>query len=119
LYCFVDFITHTQYKVFFPLIALDTQITVKGKYAISSSQNLFPNSESVTDCTTEETGFDSWRKQEFFLLFIASRPALGSTHPPIQLVPGVVSLMVKRCEDDPPYSGSSTSTSHRYLQRSA
>jgi hypothetical protein len=56
------------------------------------------------DCTTEEIRFDSWRKQDLFLLFTTSRPALRPTQPAIQLVKEAVSLSVKWCEDDTPSS---------------
>jgi hypothetical protein len=36
--------------------------------------------------------FDSGQGQEIFLLSIASRPALGPTHPPIKCVPGFLPL---------------------------
>jgi hypothetical protein len=35
-------------------------------------------------------------EQEIFLYSTASRPALGSTHPPIQWAPGALSWGVKR-----------------------
>jgi hypothetical protein len=41
-------------------------------------------------------GFDSRRGLGIFLFSTASRPALGSTQPPIQWVPGALSLGVKR-----------------------
>jgi hypothetical protein len=41
-------------------------------------------------------GFDSWRGLGIFLFTTASRTALGPTQPPIQWVPGVLSLGVKR-----------------------
>jgi hypothetical protein len=53
-------------------------------------------------------GFDSRRGLGIFLFTIASRTALGPTQPPIQCVPGALSLGVKRlrCEADhsPPSS---------------
>jgi hypothetical protein len=53
-------------------------------------------------------GFDSRRDLENFLFTTASRTALGPTQPPIQRVPGALSLGVKRpgCEADhsPPSS---------------
>jgi hypothetical protein len=44
----------------------------------------------------EELGFGSWKKQEIFLFFITSRPAVEPTQPPIQWVPGAVSLGVNQ-----------------------
>jgi hypothetical protein len=41
-------------------------------------------------------GFDSRRRLGIFLFTTASRTALGPTQPPIQLVPGALSLGVKR-----------------------
>jgi hypothetical protein len=41
-------------------------------------------------------GFDSRRELGIFLFTTASRTALGPTQPPIQWVPGVLSLEVKR-----------------------
>jgi hypothetical protein len=50
----------------------------------------------VTDWTIGVLGFDSRRGLGIFLLTTASRTALGPTQPPIQLVPGALSLGVKR-----------------------
>jgi len=41
-------------------------------------------------------GFDSQRGLGIFLFTTVSRTALGTTHPPIQWVPGAVFLGVKR-----------------------
>jgi hypothetical protein len=49
----------------------------------------------ATDCKIGVLGFDSRRELEVFLL-IASRTALGPTQPPIQRLPGALSLGVKR-----------------------
>jgi hypothetical protein len=38
---------------------------------------------------TKELGFDFWWGQEIFLFYIAFRPALGPTQPPIQWEPEV------------------------------
>jgi hypothetical protein len=49
-------------------------------------------------------GFDSWRGLGNFLFATASRPALGPTQPPIQWVPGILSLRVKRPGREAHYS---------------
>jgi len=41
-------------------------------------------------------GFGSWWGLGVFLFTTMSRMALGPTHPPIQLVPGALSLEVKQ-----------------------
>jgi hypothetical protein len=47
-------------------------------------------------------GFDSWRGLGIFLFTTASRTDLGLTQPPIQWVPGALSLGIERpgCEAD-------------------
>jgi hypothetical protein len=50
----------------------------------------------ATDWMIEVLGFDSQRWLGIFLFTTASRTALGLTQPPIQWVPGVLSLGVKR-----------------------
>jgi hypothetical protein len=42
--------------------------------------------------TTNKLEFNSQQKEEIFLFSIASRPFLGPTQPPIQLLLGAVSL---------------------------
>jgi hypothetical protein len=56
----------------------------------------------ATGWTIGVLGFDSRRGLGIFLFTTASRMALGHTQPPIQWVPGVLSLGVKRpgCEAD-------------------
>jgi hypothetical protein len=44
----------------------------------------------------EVLGFDSRRGPGIFLFTTASRTAMGPTHPPIQWVPGALSLGIKR-----------------------
>jgi hypothetical protein len=41
-------------------------------------------------------GFDSWQGQEIFIFSTTARPALGSTQPPLQCLPGALSPEVKR-----------------------
>jgi hypothetical protein len=50
----------------------------------------------VCDYGLDDQGFDPRQGQRTFLLAPASRPALGYTQPPIQWVPGLLSLWVKR-----------------------
>jgi hypothetical protein len=56
--------------------------------------------QSVERCSTGwmmgVLGFDSQRELGIFLFTIASRTALGPIQPPIQWVPGALSLGVKR-----------------------
>jgi len=51
---------------------------------------------------------DKWKGVVIFLVTTASRPALGPTQPPIQLVLGALSLGVKQSghetDHSPPYS---------------
>jgi hypothetical protein len=65
--------------------------------------------------TTEESGFDSRYGQEILLFSITSRPALGSTQPPIQWDPEATSPEVKRQGRgaDPPYTAEVKNTSSR------
>jgi hypothetical protein len=49
----------------------------------------------ATGWTIGVLGFDSWKGLETFIFTTASRTALGFTQPPIQLVPGTLSLGVK------------------------
>jgi hypothetical protein len=52
--------------------------------------------------------FDSWRGLGIFLFTTASRTALRPTHPPIQWVPGALSLEVKRPGRETDHSPSSS-----------
>jgi hypothetical protein len=49
-------------------------------------------------------GFDSRRELGTFLFTTASRTALGSTQPPVQWVPGALSVGVKRLEREADHS---------------
>jgi hypothetical protein len=51
---------------------------------------------SLIGLQAERSGFDSRQGEEIFLFSTASRPALGPTQPPIQWVPGGLSVGVKR-----------------------
>jgi hypothetical protein len=66
----------------------------------------------VTDCATGWTirviGFDSRRRLGIFLFTSASGTVLGPTQPPIQLVPGSLSLGVKRSGREASHSSSSS-----------
>jgi hypothetical protein len=53
-------------------------------------------SEWATSWKTEVSVFDSRQGQICLLLSTVSRPSLGPTQPPIQWVPGALSLWVKR-----------------------
>jgi hypothetical protein len=50
----------------------------------------------VLDYGLDDRWFESRQKLGIFLFPTLSRPSLGSTHPPIQLIPGDLSLGVKR-----------------------
>jgi hypothetical protein len=52
----------------------------------------------------EVLGFDFRRGLEIFLFTTASRPVMGPTEPPIQWVPGALSLGVKRSEREAEHS---------------
>jgi hypothetical protein len=54
------------------------------------------------------SGFDSRRGLGIFLFTTASRMALGPTQPPIQWVPGALSLGVKRLGHEADHSPSSS-----------
>jgi hypothetical protein len=44
----------------------------------------------------DDQRFKSWQRVGIFLFTTVSKPALGPTQPPIQWVPGALSLVVKR-----------------------
>jgi hypothetical protein len=56
------------------------------------------------DWTIVVLGFDSRRRLGIFLFTTASRTALGPTQPPLQWVPGALSLGVKRPEREGDHS---------------
>jgi hypothetical protein len=62
----------------------------------ASELTLTPVQRWATDWTIGVLGFDSRRGLGIFLFTTVSRPALGPTLPPIQGVPGDLSLEVKR-----------------------
>jgi len=50
---------------------------------------------SISVVTRLQAGWpsiNSWQRQQFFLFTIMSRPALEPTQPPIQWIPGAISL---------------------------
>jgi hypothetical protein len=62
-------------------------------------------------------GFDSWRGLGIFLFTAVSSMALGPTQPPIQWVPGVLPLAVKRPgreADHPPTSSAEVKNTWSY-----
>jgi hypothetical protein len=64
----------------------------------------------ATDWTIRVLRFDSRRGLEIFLFTTASRTALGPTQPPIQWVPGALSLGIKRPGSEAPHSPPSSQT---------
>jgi hypothetical protein len=63
---------------------------------------------SATGWTIGVLGFEFWRVLGIFLFTVASRTALGPTQPPIQWVPGALSLGVKRLGREADHSPSSS-----------
>jgi hypothetical protein len=65
------------------------------------------------------SGFDPWRGQRIFPLTSVSRPALRSTQPPVQWIPGVLSPGVKarpgRDADHSPHLGPRLRMSRSYI----
>jgi hypothetical protein len=60
--------------------------------------------------------FESRRGLGIFLLTTASRPALVSTQPPIQWVPGALSLRIKRPERETHYSPRCSAKFKEYVE---
>jgi hypothetical protein len=56
----------------------------------------FQQGAAVLSYGLDDRGFESRQGLGIFLFTTASRPALGTTQPPIQWVPGALSLRVKR-----------------------
>jgi hypothetical protein len=77
-------------------------------YFILPFRSRYSSVSMVTSLQAGRLGFDFREGQGFFLFAIASITALGLTQPPIQWVPGPLSLGIKRpgCEADhsPPSS---------------
>jgi hypothetical protein len=59
---------------------------------------------TATRLRAGRSGFDSRRRMGFLLFDTVSRPPLGLTHPPIQWVPGALSLGVNRPGRDADHS---------------
>jgi hypothetical protein len=62
----------------------------------------------------DDRGFESRQELGIFLFTTACRPALGPTQPPLQWVPGALSLSVKRLRreaDHSPPSGAEVKNS--------
>jgi hypothetical protein len=64
----------------------------------------YRNYNTTSSLVTEELWFDSRRGKEMFLPSKLSRPALGPTHPPIQLTPAELSQGVKLPEREADHS---------------
>jgi hypothetical protein len=73
----------------------------------------------ATGWTIGVLGFDFRRGLGIFLFTTASRTVLGLTHPPIQWVPGVIYLGVKRpgreADHSPPFSAEVKECMELYL----
>jgi hypothetical protein len=89
------------------------EISHRGAMLSQSIQRL------ATGWMTGVLGFDSCRGLGIFLFTTASRPALGPTQPPIQWVPGALSLRVKwperEADHSPPSSAEVKESMELYL----
>jgi hypothetical protein len=74
--CFVELISLVNVKLF--LKSRESSVSISLDYVL------------------DDLGFDYRRGLGIFLFTAASRKALGSTQPPIQWVPGALSLVIKR-----------------------
>jgi hypothetical protein len=69
-------------------------VTFKNSFMHYSSRD--SSVSIVTRLRAGQPGFDSWQEQGCFLLATASRPALGTTQPPIQWIQRALSLGVNQ-----------------------
>jgi hypothetical protein len=70
----------------------------------------------ATGWTTGVQGFDSRRGLGIFLFTTASRKALGPTQPPIQWVPGPLSVGIKRPEREADHSSPSSAEVKEWVE---
>jgi hypothetical protein len=101
-------------KTYFNILYFRNSCSIRGRAVIAQSVWRW-----TTGWTIEVLGFDSRRRLEIFLFTTASRTDLGPTQPPIQWVPGTLSLEVKRpgreADHSPPSSAEVKECVERYL----